>query len=148
MYGCVLPPPVTAEADLGVLFLHNEGYSTMCGHGIIALVTALIETGALPTCGARTPVAIDTPAGLVRAAAHLDETGKVERVSFLNVPSFVSHRDLELDVPGVGRVLADIAFGGAYYVILPAQRVGLRVAPEEKQPLVAAARAIKAAAGR
>src|SRR5581483_1942204 len=70
MYGCVLTPPVTAEADLGVLFLHNEGYSTMCGHGVIALVTALLETGALPAAGPRTPVNLDTPAGLVRAIAH------------------------------------------------------------------------------
>ena len=63
MYGAIVTPPVTAEADLGVLFMHNEGYSTMCGHGIIALVTALIETGALPAAGARTTVNLDTPAG-------------------------------------------------------------------------------------
>src|SRR5439155_9898828 len=63
MYGCIVVPPVTPEADLGVLFLHNEGYSTMCGHGVIALVTALVETGALPSRGPRTPVNLDTPAG-------------------------------------------------------------------------------------
>src|SRR3954462_13916993 len=96
MYGCVLPPPVTAEADLGVLFLHNEGYSTMCGHGVIALVTALLETGALPTRGQQTPVTIDTPAGLVRATGHMGSQGKVEMVSFRNVPSFVLHRDQAL----------------------------------------------------
>src|SRR5436853_747875 len=67
MYGCVLTPAVTPEADLGVLFLHNEGYSTMCGHGVIALVTALIECGAMPAQGPQTPVTLDTPAGIVRA---------------------------------------------------------------------------------
>src|SRR5689334_16729572 len=67
MYGCIVTPPVTSEAQLGVLFMHNEGYSTMCGHGIIALVTTLLETGALPAAGAQTRVNIDTPAGLVRA---------------------------------------------------------------------------------
>src|SRR4051794_5482743 len=72
MYGCVLTPPVSPEAHFGVLFLHNEGYSTMCGHGVIALVTALLETGAVPAAGAATPVNLDTPAGLVRATAHLD----------------------------------------------------------------------------
>src|SRR5258708_4589970 len=86
--GKLVLTPVSPEADLGVLFLHNEGYSTMCGHGIIALVTALLETGALPMRGPQTPVAIDTPAGLVRATGHLDSQGKVERVSFRNVPSF------------------------------------------------------------
>src|SRR5439155_9381787 len=82
MYGCVLTQPVTPGADLGVLFMHNEGYSTMCGHGVIALVTALLETGALPARGPQTPVTLDTPAGLVRATAHLRADGRVERVSF------------------------------------------------------------------
>ncbi|MFL5698594.1 MAG: proline racemase family protein, partial [Ktedonobacteraceae bacterium] len=88
MYGAVLTQRVTPEADLGVLFMHNEGYSTMCGHGIIALVTTLLETGALPAKGQQTAVNLDTPAGLVRAIAHLDGSGYVEHVSFLNVPSF------------------------------------------------------------
>jgi trans-L-3-hydroxyproline dehydratase len=148
MYGCVVLPPATPEADLGVLFLHNEGYSTMCGHGVIALVTALFETGALPAAGPQTSVAIDTPAGLVRATAHLGAAGKVERVSFRNVPSFAYRRDLALDVPGWGTVVVDIGFGGAFYAVLPAERVGLRVEPSSKQPLLAAAAAIKAAVGR
>jgi trans-L-3-hydroxyproline dehydratase len=148
MYGCVVLPPVTAEADLGVLFLHNEGYSTMCGHGIIALVTALFETGAMAARGPQTTLAIDTPAGLVRATAHLapdGKDGKIEKVSFRNVPSFVYRRDLSVDVPGLGRVILDIAFGGAFYAILPSERVGRRVEMSQKQPLLAAATAIKAA---
>src|SRR5262245_17433837 len=146
MYGCVLTPPVTPGADLGVLFLHNEGYSTMCGHGVIALVTALLDTGGLPARGPQTPVTLDTPAGLVRATAHLRADGTVERVSFLNVPSFLYERDVTLAVSGLGRVTLDIAFGGAFYAILPARTVGLRVTPEQRQLLVAAATAIKAAA--
>src|SRR5438128_4220364 len=106
MYGCVLTQPVTSEADLGVLFMHNEGYSTMCGHGIIALVTALLETGAFPAKGQHTPVNLDTPAGLVRATAHLDSSGHVESVSVLNVPSFLYARELALDVPAHGRLTA------------------------------------------
>jgi proline racemase len=145
MYGCVLTPPVTPTADLGVLFLHNEGYSTMCGHGVIALVTALLETGALPARGPETSVNLDTPAGLVRAVAHLDAQGHVERVSFLNVASFLYARDVALDVPGYGRVITDVAFGGAFYAILPAERVGLRVVPEQTRRLVAAGEAIKQA---
>jgi len=143
MYGCVLTPPVSADADLGVLFLHNEGYSTMCGHGVIALVTALIETGALPGRGAETPVNLDTPAGLVRATAHLDNSGRVERVSFRNVPSFVYAQDVALDVAGFGQIQTDIAFGGAFYAILPAERVGLTVEPGQTAALVEAGEAIK-----
>lgn len=145
MYGCVVTPPVSPEADLGVLFLHNAGYSTMCGHGIIAVTTALLETGALPARGCQTPVAFDTPAGLVRATAHLDDAGSVRRVSFLNVPSFLYHRDMALDAPGLGSVKLDIAFGGAFYAILPADAVGLSVTPGQIGPLLDAAAAIKQA---
>lgn len=145
MYGCVLTPPVTAEADFGVLFLHNEGYSTMCGHGVIAVVTALIETGILTATSEATPVTLDTPAGLVRAEAHVNEQGRVARVSFRNVPSYLYRRDLIIDVPGIGRIQTDIAFGGAYYAVLPAERINIPLSPERTQGLVAAGEAIKQA---
>lgn len=135
----------TPEADLGVLFLHNEGYSTMCGHGVIALVTTLVRTGVIPAQGPSTPVVLDTPAGLVRATAHLDSNGQVERVSFLNVPSFLYARDVELELPMYGTLIVDIAFGGAFYAILPAERVGLQVVPEATAQLVVAGEAIKKA---
>lgn len=143
MYGCVLTQPVTPDADLGVLFMHNEGYSTMCGHGVIALVTTLLKMGAMDAKGQQTPVNLDTPAGLVRATAHLDSYGHVERVSFLNVPSFLYARDVELDVPAYGRLVVDIAFGGAFYAFLPAEQVGLRVVTQQLEQLVAAGEAIK-----
>ncbi len=145
MYGCLITPAVTAQAHLGVLFMHNEGFSTMCGHGIIGLVTVLLETGALPAQGRQTPVNLDTPAGLVRATAHLAERGRVERVSFLNVPSFLYARDLEVDLPRYGSLALDVAFGGAFYAILPAERVGLQVIPAQTQQLIAAGEDIKAA---
>jgi proline racemase len=145
MNGCILTPPVTPGADLGVLFMHNEGYSTMCGHGTIALVTALLETGAIPARGEDTPVNLDTPAGLVRATAHLDNSGRVRHVSFLNVPSFLYARDVELHVSHYGRLIVDIAFGGAFYVILPVSQIGLHVSPEQTSELVSAGEAIKKA---
>ena len=83
MYGCIITPPVSADADFGVLFMHNEGYSTMCGHGVIALVTVLVESGAVAIEGQQANVTLDTPAGLVRATAHIED-GSVARVSFLN----------------------------------------------------------------
>jgi len=145
MYGCVVTPPATDEADLGVLFMHNAGYSTMCGHGIIALTTALLETGALPPKGPRTPVNIDTPAGLVRAVGHLGAGGRVEKVSFLNVPSFLYRRDVSVEPAGLAPVTLDVAFGGAFYAVLPAAAVGLAVRGDQLRPLVAAAEAVKAA---
>jgi proline racemase len=143
MYGCVLTPPVSPEADYGVLFMHNAGYSTMCGHGIIALVTALVETGTHPARGAATPVTLDTPAGLVRAVAHRDAAGLVARVSFLNVPSFLYARDVLVPVPGAGTVAVDVVFGGAFYAVLPAERLGLVVEPAQRTALVAAGEAVK-----
>ena len=138
MYGAILTQRVTPEADLGVLFMHNEGYSTMCGHGIIALVTTLLETGAVPDTGQHTPVNLDTPAGLVHATAHLDRSGHVEHVSFLNVPSFLCARDLQLDVPTYGSLTVDVAFGGAFYAFLPATQVGLSITPDQADHLAVA----------
>ncbi|PYT09559.1 MAG: proline racemase, partial [Acidobacteria bacterium] len=82
MYGCILTDPVTPDGDLGVLFIHNEGYSTMCGHGVIALVTVLLETGMLKP---REVIRLDTPAGRVTAKAHFDGS-RVHNVAFRNVP--------------------------------------------------------------
>ncbi len=110
MYGCILTPPVTPDGDVGVLFMHNEGFSTMCGHGIIGLVKVGVQTGYFAITGEQTVIKIDTPAGRVTATAHVRD-GQVERVSFLNVPSFLLERDLKVDVPGLGEVTYDIAFG-------------------------------------
>jgi proline racemase len=145
MYGCIVTPAVTPGADFGVLFMHNEGYSTMCGHGTIALATALLETGVLESKGPQTPVNFDTPAGLVRATAHLDGSGHVGHISFLNVPSFLYARDLAIELPKYGRLTVDVAFGGAFYAILPAEQVGLKVEPGQIDQLVTAGEAIKRA---
>ncbi len=141
MYGCILTPPTTPGADVGVLFLHNEGYSTMCGHGIIGLVKVGIETGMLPV---KERIEIDTPAGRVSARAHL-RGGTVERVSFLNVPSFVLVADLQVDVPGMGQVTCDIAFGGAFYAYVDADAVGVSLAPENYRGMIDAGMRIKRA---
>ena len=117
----------------------------MCGHGTIGLVTALLETGALAARGEHTSVNLDTPAGLVRAMAHLDSHGHVEHVSFLNVPSFLYARDIKLVVGRYGHLTVDIAFGGAFYVVVPASQVGLCVIPEQTSELVNAGEAIKRA---
>ncbi len=144
MYGCVVTPPVSDEADFGVVFLHNEGYSTMCGHGIIGVATVVLETGMLPIEAPETSLMIDTPAGLVTAVAQVEDD-RVRSVRFRNVPSFVVALDELVEVPGLGSVRYDLAFGGAFYAFVYADEVGLACAPEEHARLVETGMAIKRA---
>ncbi len=144
MYGCLVTPPVTPGADIGVLFMHNEGYSTMCGHGIIAVTKVVLETGLVPVRGPETTVRIDSPAGLITACAVVSG-GAVERVRFQNVPAFVLALDETVAVPGLGRVRYDLAFGGAFYAYVDAQAAGVRCVPEDFRPLIEKGMAIKRA---
>lgn len=115
MYGCYITPPVSPGADLGVIFMHNEGYSTMCGHGVIALTTAAIETGIVAAVEPVTELVLDTPAGIVRARAEV-ANGRVRQVTFQNVPAFVLARDI-VDVPPYGPIAVEIVYGGAFYAL-------------------------------
>jgi len=144
MYGCLITPPVTDEADFGVLFLHNEGWSTMCGHGIIAVTKVAIEAGLIQSTGDETVVRIDSPAGRITASAH-GNGKRVDSVSFCNVPSFVLDLDQMVEVPGLGTVRYDVAFGGAFYAYVQAADVGLSCAPEEHQQMIEVGMRIKRA---
>jgi len=144
MYGCIVTPPVSPEADLGVLFMHNEGYSTMCGHGIIGIAKVALETGLVPMVAPETRLRIDTPAGLVTAYAQIEDS-QVTDVRFFNVPSFVLDLDQVVKVPGLGDVRYDLAFGGAFYAYVQAAEVGLRCTPEEFRALIETGTAIKRA---
>jgi len=146
MYGCIVTPPVSPEADIGILFMHNEGYSTMCGHGIIGITKVALETGLLPMqmAGPETTIRIDTPAGLVTAHARVAE-GRVQSVYFHNVPAFVLDLDQTVEVPGLGKVRYDIAFGGAFYAYIQAQDVGLTCTPENFRAFIEKGLAIKRA---
>jgi proline racemase len=135
MYGAFPTEPVSPGAQLGVLFLHNEGFSTMCGHGIIALATVVIETGTVEVGGAQPALKIDTPAGQVEARPWPIDS-RVKEVSFLNVPSFVLARDYPVEIPGVGNIMVDIAFGGAFYAFCRADDLGVRLVPEEARRLI------------
>ena len=144
MYGCLLVTPAHPQADTGVLFFHNEGYSTMCGHGIIGLVTVMLEQGLFPASVPTTTIRFDTPSGLVTARASLD-AGKVRNVSFLNVPSFVLDVEQTVRVPGIGPVDYDVAFGGAFYAFCQAEALGLTLEPKHAGRLQALGLAIKQA---
>ena len=142
MYGCFLGEPTLPDSDLSVLFIHNEGFSTMCGHGIIALTKVLLDIGAIEPAEPTTTIRIDTPAGQVTATADVLD-GTVGRVRFRNVPAFVVDLDNELEVPGLGTVTYDLAFGGGFYAYVAASELGLSCRPGDVPSLIAAAGAIK-----
>lgn len=134
MYGAILTEPVTQDGDLGVLFLNNEGWSSMCGHGVIALSTVVNETGMLPK---REIIKIDAPPGRITAHCHFSkDRSRVTSVAFENVPSFVSAVDKVVDLPGHGKVRFDIAFGGAFYVFVNAHDLGLELNPSNVHRLI------------
>jgi proline racemase len=143
MYGALLTEPVSVDAHAGVLFMHNEGWSTMCGHGIIAVTTMAIERALIwPGSAARAgdgdappekPTSVnlryDTPAGLVQARAHLAHSGdavRVESVAFRNVASFVFEPSLLVTIAG-RKIPVDVAFGGAFYAIVDAEAAGVPI---------------------
>ncbi|HSM16066.1 MAG TPA: proline racemase family protein [Gemmatimonadales bacterium] len=134
MYGCLLTPPTTPDGDLGILFMHNDGFSTMCGHGVIGAVTVGIECG-LVSVGSSTPtLRLDTPVGRVVATARVIGS-RVESVSFVNVPSFVLAFDVDTAIPGLGVVRCDVAFGGAFYAYVDAAQLGLDLEPASSAQL-------------
>jgi trans-L-3-hydroxyproline dehydratase len=156
MYGALLTEPERPDSDMGVLFMHNEGFSTMCGHGVIAVVTLALERGLLQRGrtgeDGQPAIVLDAPAGQIRATAEVvarpEGRSRVTRVSFVNVPSFV----LAASVPvrlGARTLHVDVAFGGAFYAIVDAESAGLPVTPERlpelRQAGMTIARAVEAA---
>jgi proline racemase len=151
MYGAILTEPVVPGSHAGVLFMHNEGYSTMCGHGVIAVTTIALERGLLMPGGDRCSVVYDAPAGTIRARARLRSSAdpspasghgtheatpralspsagglRVESVAFQNVPAFVLHGGLTVRLAS-RQIRADVAFGGAFYAIVDSEAVGLPI---------------------
>jgi trans-L-3-hydroxyproline dehydratase len=137
---------VTEDGDFGVLFMHNEGYSTMCGHGVIAVVTVGIECGLFELRRGPQEIRIDTPAGRVVACATV-RGGTVERVSFRNVPSFFVESG-KVEIAGLGTVAFDLAFGGAFYAYVDAGEVELRLEPAAYREIVDRGMQIKSAVAR
>ena len=144
MYGGLIGPPTTEGSDLSVLFIHNEGFSTMCGHGIIALTKVALETGILPVTEPETTIGIDTPAGQITATASVSD-GVVDGVRFRNVPSFVVELDARVDVPELGELRYDLAFGGGFYAYVDVGAVGLRCTSSDASRLIEMGRVIKKA---
>ena len=137
MYGALMTEPVTPGAHAGVLFMHNEGWSTMCGHGIVAVTTIAIERDLIWPGGPG--LVLDSPAGPIEARAaittHPDGRRRVSSVAFTNVPSFVLEAGLPVRLGGGRTLLVDVAFGGAFYAIVDAEAAGLAVDPSRLHDL-------------
>jgi proline racemase len=145
MYGGFVVPPDNDGADLGVVFWHKDGFSTACGHGTIALATWAVDTGRVsaPDTG-MVDVVIDVPSGRVTARVHRVD-GRVVDVDFVNVPSWVVARDVEVHTRHGDLLHVAVAYGGAFYATLPAAAVGLSVVPDDLPDLIAISREIKRA---
>jgi proline racemase len=135
MYGCILLKPFNDESDFGVIFMHNEGYSTMCGHGILGIIKLAVECELVEIKEPITKIKIETPAGIVEAFAEFD-SGRLKKTYFYNVPSFVYLADKNLYVDGVGEVEFDIAFGGAFYAYVDANKLGISMSQNNAKELI------------
>jgi proline racemase len=145
MYGALLTEPERADSDAGVLFMHNEGFSTMCGHGIIAVATLALERRLITPRGGGDTLVLDAPAGQIRCTVERerrDGATRVRRVSFVNVPSFVFASGVPVAI-GDRTVPVDVAFGGAFYAIVDGETVGLPIDPSRLTDLRQTGMAIK-----
>jgi proline racemase len=144
MSGAILQPPTRPDADWGVLFIEVSGCLPMCGHGTIGVATVLVETGMVPVSEPETVVRLDVPAGLVEARVRV-EGGRARAVTLRNVPSFLLARDRSVEVPGLGRIAYDLAYGGNFYALTPAAEAGLAVDPARSPELIDAGLRVMAA---
>jgi proline racemase len=138
-------PPTRPDADAGFIIMEQVEYPAMSGTNTICVATALLETGMVPMEEPTTVLALDTPAGLVRVKADC-ANGKVTEVTFRNVPAFAVHLDRAIEVPTLGTVTVDVAWGGMFYVIADAAPFGLRLTPDEGRDIVRIGEMLKAAA--
>jgi proline racemase len=141
----VILPPTRPEADAGFVIMEQTDYPPMSGSNTICVTTVLLETGMLPMREPVTELVLEAPAGLIRVTAEC-ANGKVRSVMFRNVPAFVVGLDRQLEVPQLGTVTVDIAYGGMFYVIADATAFGLRLTPDEGREIVRIGEMIKAAA--
>lgn len=134
MSGALLTDPCHPDADIGVIYIETGGYLPMCGHDTIGVCTALVEAGLIPIREPITALKLDTPAGIVDVEIKV-ENGKALEVSFCNIPAFLLKK-ISLEVEGVGKVDADIAYGGNFYAIIDAASVGVELMPEHAAHII------------
>lgn len=137
--------PTQPEAAAGYIIMEHVEYPPMSGHNTICTATVLLETGMVPMIEPVTHVTLEAPAGLIKIEAECSN-GRVTGVTFENQPAFAVHLDVEIDVPEIGKVTVDVAYGGMWYVITDVERLGYRLVPEEGRKLARVGEMIKAAA--
>ena len=135
MSGAILQPPTRADADWGVVYIEVSGCLPMCGHGTIGVATVLVETGMVEVTEPVTTIRLDVPAGLVEVQVEVKD-GRAKSVTIRNVASYVVGLDRVVDVPGIGEVAYDLAFGGNFYAIVPIERLGIAFERSEKQRML------------
>ncbi len=135
-------PPTTAAADAGLIVMEQSGFNPMSGSNTMCVVTALLETGALPATEPVTRLVLETAVGLIEVEAEVRST-KVERVTLRNVPAFVVHEKRVLKVPELGRVTVDVAFGGQFFVLASAAEAGVELTSSNARAIVRAGAIIK-----
>jgi proline racemase len=138
-------PPTQPEADAGYVIMEQVEYPGMSGSNTICVATALLETGMLPMSEPLTELTLEAPAGLIRVQAEC-AGGKVRAATFRNVPAFATHLDVPVEVPQLGTVTVDVAYGGMFYVIAEAEPLGFELTPDEGRDIVRVSEMIKAAA--
>ena len=134
MVGAILMPPARSDADFGVVYMSGGGFWPMCGHGTIGVATMLVERGLVRAKEPYTEIRLDTPAGLIVTKVCV-QNGKALSVSFTNVPSFVIAREERVEVPGVGPILVDIAYGGNLYVLADMRQFGRKLELDDLEEL-------------
>lgn len=142
MYGLLVTAPERQDSQFGVIFMHNEGYSTMCGHATLAIAHCAAKLAWVPTQTPTTEIKIDAPCGQLHAKVSMDEE-TISKVSFENVPSFVTELDASIHVAGIGEVRYDIAYGGAFYAYVDVGQLDLKVTKSNAHRFIALGRQMK-----
>lgn len=142
MYGCILLPPNDEDGDFGILFMHNEGYSTMCGHAIIAITKLAVEMGWVKPDDGEAQIKIDAPCGRITSFATVKDD-KVSSIYFYGVPSFVVALDQQITLSGYGDIKYDLAYGGAFYAYVDADQYGIALDQDNYNQLIQLGKDIK-----
>lgn len=147
MFAVVMTQPTLPEADIGLIYMDSSGYLNMCVHGTIGAVTAAIKMGIVRAEDKETEVIVETPAGLVFTRTSIRE-GKVDLVTVRNVSSFLYKSDVEIDIPEVGKVNLDIAFGGNFFALVDARKLNIKIVPQELEKIIKLGMQIRNAVNR
>lgn len=145
MYGVLVVEPENKDSDFGVIFMHNEGYSTMCGHATIAISKLAVEQKWVKVTRPVTKIKIDAPCGVLESFVSVGENNKIHDISFNCVPSFVVALSEEVLVENMGKIKYDLAYGGAFYAYVNADLIGVRLIKENYSKIIEYGKLIKQA---